>query len=502
MVRIADRNGFFLGSQSFRSAMNAFVDQEALQNVLYRQARTLKIADSYGELGGAAASSVNLNSRIREISTFDDVIKIGKSSISIASSAATSFSASAAKLKNEIFAIGKGGNADARLAAQNVVKERFGLMIEMLNTNDTSTFVFGGKESNTPPVISKEEMLDGTPGKAGLKQLVTERGQADLGADSLGRTAITRTGAEVEFAETVANLPFGFKIQSVTSTLDNATVTGPVGTPPVVTTEFTGVPALGKSFTVKLGLPDGSSKDVVLTVALGSSVGVFNPGSDAESTAENFATALTNTIKFTAQSALASASALATAQDFFAGIDAKPLQRVQGPDFKNATAFTTATDENTTRWYKGTDTDTDPRQDRLLVASQRIKVGIGVRANEAGFQKTLATLGAVLATTFSTDELTAVAQFNEGRDRSILAVSSAIPSIDAVLLSLGTSKALVEDVEKGNITTKEIINQALDDVEGVTLQETSVKLVAVQNQIDLTYKISATIFKLSFAQYM
>ncbi|MFM6281435.1 MAG: hypothetical protein ACKPE2_24805, partial [Dolichospermum sp.] len=130
----------------------------------------------------------------------------------------------------------------------------------------------------------------------------------------------------------------------------------------------------------------------------------------------------------------------------------------------------------------GTDTDTDPRQDRLLVASQRIKVGIGVRANEAGFQKTLATLGAVLATTFSTDELTAVAQFNEGRDRSILAVSSAIPSIDAVLLSLGTSKALVEDVEKGNITTKEIINQALDDVEGVTLQETSVKLVAVQNQ--------------------
>ena len=502
MTRIADRNGFFIGSQTFRAAADAFVDQNALQDVLYRQARTQKIADTYGGLGGAAASSVNLNARIREISTFDDVIKIGKSSIAIANSAVNAFSSSAAKLKNEILFIGKGGNADGRLAAQNVVKERLGLMIEMLNTNDTSTYVFGGKESNTPPVISKEEMLDGTPGKAGLKQLVSERKQADLGADSLGRTAITRTGATVNFAETVANLPFGFKIQSVTSTLDNATVTGPTGTPPAVSTNFTGVPTLGKSFTVKLGLPDGSSKDVVLTTALTQGVGTFSPGLDAQATADNFKTALTNTIKFTAETALASASALATSQDFFTGIVAKPLQRVQGPNFATATAFTIATDANTTVWYKGTDTATDPRQDRLLVASQRIKVGIGVRANEAGFQKTLASLGALLATEFSTTEATAIAQFGDGRDRSVAAIAAAVPSVEAVILSLGTSKALVEDVEKNNVTTKEIINQALDDVEGVSLQETSVKLLAVQNQIDLTYKISSTIFRLSFSQYL
>ena len=502
MTRIADRNGFFIGSQTFRAAADAFVDQNALQDVLYRQARTQKIADTYGGLGGAAASSVNLNARIREISTFDDVIKIGKGSIAIANSAVNSFSSSAAKLKNEILFIGKGGNADSRLSAQNVVKERFGLMIDMLNTNDTSTYVFGGKESNTPPVISKEEMLDGTPGKAGLKQLVSERKQADLGADSLGRTAITQTGATVNFAETVANLPFGFKIQSVTSTLDNATVTGPTGTPPAVSTNFTGVPTLGKSFTVKLGLPDGSSKDVVLTTALTQGVGTFSPGLDAQATADNFKTALTNTIKFTAETALASASALATSQDFFTGIDAKPLQRVQGPNFETATAFTTATDANTTVWYKGTDTATDPRQDRLLVASQRIKVGIGVRANEAGFQKTLASLGALLATEFSTTEATAIAQFGDGRERSVAAISAAVPSVEAVILSLGTSKALVEDVEKNNVTTKEIINQALDDVEGVSLQETSVKLLAVQNQIDLTYKISSTIFRLSFSQYL
>jgi flagellin-like hook-associated protein FlgL len=502
MTRIADRNGFFIGSQTFRAAADAFVDQNALQDVLYRQARTQKIADTFGGLGGAAASSVNLNARIREISTYDDVIKIGKSSIAIANSAVNAFSSSAAKLKNEILFIGKGGNADGRLAAQNVVKERFGLMIEMLNTNDTSTYVFGGKESNVPPVISKEEMLDGTPGKAGLKQLVSERKQADLGVGSMGRTAITQTGAIVNFAETVANLPFGFKIQSVTSTLENATVTGPTGTPPAVSTNFTGVPTLGKSFTVKLGLPDGSSKDVVLTTALTQGVGTFSPGLDAQATADNFKTALTDTIKFTAETALASASALATSQDFFTGIVAKPLQRVQGPDFANATAFTTATDANTTTWYKGTDTATDPRQDRVLVASQRIKVGIGVRANEAGFQKTLASLGALLATEFSTTEATAIAQFNDGRERSVAAIAAAVPSVEAVILSLGTSKALVEDVEKNNVTTKEIINQALDGVEGVSLQETSVKLLAVQNQIDLTYKISSTIFRLSFSQYL
>lgn len=502
MTRIADRNGFFIGSQTFRAAADAFVDQNALQDVLYRQARTQKIADTFGGLGGAAANSVNLNSRISEITAYDGVIAIGKSSISIANSAVNSFSASAAKLKNEILFIGKGGNADSRLAAQNVVKERFGLMIEMLNTNDTSTYVFGGKESNTPPVITKEEMLDGTPGKAGLKQLVSERKQADLGVGSLGRTTITQTGTKVTLAEAAANLPFGFKIQSITSTLDNATVTGPTGTPPEISAEFTGVPTLGKSLTVKLGLPDGSSKDIVLTTALAQGVGTFTLGSDAQGTADNFKTALTDTIKFTAETALASASALATSQDFFTGIAAKPLQRVQGPNFATATAFTAATAADTTVWYKGTDTATDPRQDRLLVASQRVKVGIGVRANEAGFQKTLAALGAVLATEFSTTGATAIAQFNDGRDRSVTAISAAIPGIEAVILSLGTSKALVEDVEKNNVTTKEIINQALDDVEGVSLQATSVKLLAVQNQIDLTYKISSSIFRLSFSQYL
>ena len=504
MTRIADRNGFFIGSQTFRAAADAFVDQNALQDVLYRQARTQKIADTFGGLGGAAASSVNLNARIREITTYDDVIKIGKSSIAIANSAVNAFSSSAAKLKNEILFIGKGGNADSRLTAQNVVKERFGLMIEMLNTNDTSTYVFGGKESNTPPVISKEEMLDGSAGRAGLKQLVTERRQADLGADTLGRTAITRTGETVNFAETAANLPFGFKIQGVTSTLDNTTVTGPAGTPPVLSAEFlgTGSPGVGQTFTVKLGLPDGSSKDVELKVGSVPVSGDFTPGADAAATAENFRTALTNKIRVTAETALASASALATSQDFFTGIVAKPQQRVQGPNFATATTFATATDANTTVWYKGTDTATDPRQDRLLVASQRIKVGIGVRANEAGFQKTLASLGALLATEFSTTEATAIAQFNDGRERSVAAISAAVPSVEAVILSLGTSKALVEDVEKNNVTTKEIINQALDDVEGVSLQETSVKLLAVQNQIDLTYKISSTIFRLSFSQYL
>jgi flagellin-like hook-associated protein FlgL len=504
MTRIADRNGFFIGSQTFRTAADAFVDQNALQDVLYRQARTQKIADTFGGLGGAAANSVNLNARISDITAYDGVISIGKSSISIANSSVESFSASAAKLKNEILFIGKGGNADGRLTAQNVVKERLGLMIEMLNTNDTSTYVFGGKESNTPPVITKEEMLDGAAGRAGLRQLVTERRQADLGADTLGRTAITQVDEVVSLGETVAGLPFGFKIQGVTSTLDNTTVTGPTGTPPVVSAEFlgTGSPGVGQTFTVKLGLPDGSSKDVELKVGLTPISGDFTPGATPLETADNFRAALTDKIRFTAETALAGASALATSQDFFTGIVARPLQRVPGPNFAAATAFAAATPVNTTVWYKGTDTATDPRQDRLLVASQRVKVGIGVRANEAGFQKTFAALGAVLASEFSTTETTAIAQFNDGRERAVIAISAAIPSVEAVILSLGTSKALVEDVEKNNVTTKEIINQALDDVEGVSLQETSVKLLTVQNQIDLTYKISSTIFKLSFSQYL
>ena len=93
-------------------------------------------------------------------------------------------------------------------------------------------YLFSGSAINTPSVASYDAILNGTTTQAGLKQVIAERQQADLGANGLGRLVLTSpTPTSVQVAEDVAGSPFGLKLAAVSSTLTGATVTGPAGSP-------------------------------------------------------------------------------------------------------------------------------------------------------------------------------------------------------------------------------------------------------------------------------
>jgi len=51
--------------------------------------------------------------------------------------------------------------------------------------------LFSGSAINTPSVASIEDILNGNTTQAGLKQVISERKQADVGATGLGRLVIT-----------------------------------------------------------------------------------------------------------------------------------------------------------------------------------------------------------------------------------------------------------------------------------------------------------------------
>src|SRR4029077_11843287 len=96
-------------------------------------------------------------------------------------------------------------------------------------------FLFSGSAIDTPSVASVDDILNGKGALAGLKQLIAERNQADLGASGLGRLVLSPpTLTSVSVAEDVAGSPFGFKLNAVTSSLTGAVVTGPSGSPPAV----------------------------------------------------------------------------------------------------------------------------------------------------------------------------------------------------------------------------------------------------------------------------
>src|SRR5262249_58082929 len=108
-------------------------------------------------------------------------------------------------------------------------------VLDLLNTRSGDRYVFSGRAVDQPTTDSMAHILDGDTTHAGFNQIVSERNQADLGASGLGRLlipALPPAGTVVTIGEDVAGSPFGFKLAAVNSTLTNATLTRPSGSPP------------------------------------------------------------------------------------------------------------------------------------------------------------------------------------------------------------------------------------------------------------------------------
>ena len=137
--------------------------------------------------------------------------------------------------------------------AQSTAYASLNEMLGLLNTQAGDRYIFSGREADQPSVASFEHIMDGDGARAGFKQIVSERKQADLGTLGLGRMVITApTATSVQVAEEAPPTVFGFKLSSINSTLANSTVTGPAGAPPAMSVDFTGLPNAGETVAVPL----------------------------------------------------------------------------------------------------------------------------------------------------------------------------------------------------------------------------------------------------------
>jgi hypothetical protein len=154
-----------------------------------------------------------------------------------------------------------------------------------------------------------------------LKQVIAERQQADLGTTGLGRLVLSSpTPTSVNVAEDVAGSPFGLKLSSVTSSLTNATVTGPSGTPPAVSVDLTaGNPNSGDQISFAFKLPDGTTESFQLTASSATPLptGSFAIGATPAATAANLNTALNTAISTLSNTKLVAASAVEAGDNFF-----------------------------------------------------------------------------------------------------------------------------------------------------------------------------------------
>ncbi|WP_316203093.1 MULTISPECIES: flagellar protein [unclassified Bradyrhizobium] len=191
----------------------------------------------------------------------------------------------------------------------------------ILNTQVGDRYIFSGSATDRPAIASADDILNGTTTQAGLKQVIAERQQADLGLNGLGRLNLSASATmPITLAEDVAGSPFGFKLSGVTSSLTNATVTGPSGSPPGISVDLTaGNPNAGDQISFTFKLPDGTAESIKLTASTTTPAptNTFAIGATPAATSANLNAALNTALSTLANTSLTAASAVVAGDNFF-----------------------------------------------------------------------------------------------------------------------------------------------------------------------------------------
>ena len=278
-------------------------------------------SSNYAGMGVNEGFAIAARAQLANITAFGDTITNVNTIINAANSALQSLSQTASQMQSAAAATPQNLTANGQTIGQQNALSELTSIVGIMNTQVGDRYIFSGSAIGTPALASAEDILNGTTTQAGLKQVIAERQQADLGANGLGRLVITApTATSVQLAEDVAGSPFGFKLNAVSSSLANATVTGPSGSPAAVSIDMTaGNPNPGDQISFSFNLPDGTTESIRLTATSSTPqpTGTFMIGATPAATAANLNAALNSAIGTLAGTSLVAASAVEAGDNFF-----------------------------------------------------------------------------------------------------------------------------------------------------------------------------------------
>jgi len=497
-------SAFKAGYYDMDLARDALGTTKAQLTALTKQLNTGQVSTTYGGLGAARGSVLDLNAKISATNGYLNTIANASSRISFLNAALTQLAANASSSASETayaFTFNN-GTTTAQVSAANYLSQA----IDLLNTEIGGTYIFSGRSTDTRPVADYDSILNGDATHAGVRQLIAERKQADLGSGS-GRLTLTSAGTTVTLAEE-AGQPFGFKLATpAESGLSNVTVSGPAGG--AIAIDFAGQPNVGEAVSLTLSLPDGSTAEVALkAVAAGTAPGPgeFALGATAADTAASFQTALSEAVGTTAKTELAAASALKASQDFFAGSTSNPPARI-APPYASATGFLSPADAaaSTVIWYKGDDDSSVAARD---TSAQRIDasqvVGIGARANEAPIRNALAQWAALAAESFTpgSDTDTVRYQALTSRLQAGFAGGPGVPSIQDIASEISVANVAVSAAKGRNTQRLSMYQGSLSDMVSIDPATVLTQILSLQTRLQASYQITSSMAQLSLANYL
>src|SRR3954451_24233974 len=354
---------------------------------LSAQLTTGKKAVTYAGMGVNEGFAIAARAQLSNISAFTDTMSKINTTISVANTALQALADIGTQVQNADAAFSQTLNGAGQTIGQQNAQSQLGMMLGILNKQYGDRYVFSGAAIDTQPVTDADTLLNGSGAQAGLKQVISERQHADLGG-GLGRLLLSAPATvPITLREDVAPSVFGMKLNSVSSQLTGAVVSGPSGSPPAISIALGGNPNNGDQISFKFDLPDGSTETVQLTAsnAVPTPAGSFAIGTTPAATSANLNNALNGAIGTLANTALVAASAVAAANAF----SADPPQRVASTPLATATVLANGTAANTVSWYTGENGAGPARASSIARIDQSVTVQYGARATELGIRTQL-----------------------------------------------------------------------------------------------------------------
>jgi len=278
-------------------------------------------ANNYAGMGPDEGFAIAARSQLSNIAAFTSTMTHVNTIIGAVNTSLQSLSKIQSQVQGGASATPQNLTSTGQTTGQQTALSNLSAIVGIVNTQVGDRFIFSGSATDRPAMAPADDILNGTSTQAGLKQVIAERQQADLGLNGLGRLNLSASATmPITLAEDVAGSPFGFKLSAVTSSLTNATVTGPSGSPAGISVDLTaGNPNAGDQISFVFKLPDGTSESIKLTASTTTPApaNTFAIGLTPAATSANLNAALNTALSTLAGTSLVAASAVAAGDNFF-----------------------------------------------------------------------------------------------------------------------------------------------------------------------------------------
>ena len=458
---------------------------------------------TYAGLGSQSGIAVALGAQLSTINSFDDTIANIGTTVSLQQTVLQQIASIGNTVRSSAtqsdFAIDGTGQTTSQKTAASMLDQ----MLSLLNTQGSNGYLFSGSGTSQPSVDSADHILNGIGAQAGLKQVIAERNQADLGADGLGRLVIpSAVGTTVAVSEDAAGSPFGLKLAAVNSTITGATVTGPAGSPASISVDLGATnPNNGDSISYTFSLPDGTSQTLRLQATTSSPPGPnqFTIGATPAATAANLQAALTAGVTQIGSTSLSAASAMAASNDFFDD----PPQRVSGSP-ATATSLVNGTSADTVIWYTGEDGSGSARSTATARIDPSTTVSYGTRANEQGIRWIVQNIAALAATSYSSSDATASNSYSALNSRvyAALGVPAGVQNISDIESSLANAQSAMASTKSLHQQTTNMLTTMQQSIEGVDTTQIGAQILSLQTSLSASLSTTARMASLNLLSYL